>query len=132
MLDTNILIYLIKNKPPSLARRINALAADAMLRMSFFTYVELRKGAERSTRKSQVLRKLELLTRQIPVIYNADRTLCGHYAKIFTHLKKAGTPVGANDLWIACHALAEEAILVTNNIREFERVQGLRLENWAD
>ena len=132
MLDTNILIYLIKNKPPSVALRINALEADAMLRMSFFTYAELLKGAERSTRKPQVLRKLELLTRQVPVIYNVDRALCGYYARIFTQLEKAGTPVGANDLWIACHALAEEAILVTNNIREFERVQGLCLENWAD
>ena len=50
----------------------------------------------------------------------------------FTRLKAAGTPIGANDLWIACHALATGATLVTHNIREFERVDGLRLENWAE
>lgn len=54
MLDTNILIYLLKNKPPTVAERINALDKDDMLCMSFFTYAELLKGAERSTRKTQV------------------------------------------------------------------------------
>ena len=132
LLDTNILIYLIKHKPVSVAKRIDALGEDAMLYMSFFTYAELLKGAERSTRKPQVLRKLDLLTRQVPVVYNVGTTLCEHYAVQFTRLKEAGTPIGANDLWIACHALAEEATLVTNNIREFERVAGLRLENWVD
>jgi tRNA(fMet)-specific endonuclease VapC len=55
MLDTNILIYLIKNKPPTIAQKINALDQDAELRMCVFTYAELLKGAERSTRKAQVL-----------------------------------------------------------------------------
>lgn len=50
----------------------------------------------------------------------------------FQHLKAAGTPIGANDLWIACHALAEDATLVTHNTREFERVQGLRWVDWVD
>ncbi len=66
-----------------------------------------------------------------PPCYAASPALCRHYAEQFTGLKSAGTPIGANDLWIACHALAEDAILVTNNTREFERVAGLRLENWA-
>ncbi len=57
LLDTNTLIYLIKNKPPSVAQRVNALAEDAALRMSFVTYAELLKGAERSTRKSAVLQQ---------------------------------------------------------------------------
>jgi tRNA(fMet)-specific endonuclease VapC len=131
LLDTNILIYLIKNKPPSVAERINALKTQDTLCMSFFTYAELLKGAERSTRKKQVLRKLDQLTRQIPVVLVVGRALCEHYAVQFTRLKTAGTPIGANDLWIACHALAEDATLVTNNTREFERVSGLRLENWA-
>ena len=132
LLDTNILIYLIKNKPPSVAERINALGEEAVLGMSFFTYAELLKGAERSTRKPEVLRRLEQLTRQIPVDYETGRSLCEHYAVQFTRLKEAGTPIGANDLWIACHALAEDATLVTHNTREFERVAGLKLENWVD
>jgi tRNA(fMet)-specific endonuclease VapC len=131
MLDTNILIYLIKNKPPSVAERINSLPAGAQLCMSFFTYAELLKGAERSSKKAQVLRQLDLLTRTVKVEFSADAALCRHYAEQFPRLKEAGTPIGANDLWIACHALAQDAVLVTNNMREFERVSGLRLENWV-
>jgi len=132
MLDTNILIYLIKNKPASVADRINALDSNVELCMSFFTFAELLKGAERSTRKPDVLRRLDELTRVIPVRYAVSRGLCEHYAVQFTQLRAAGTPIGANDLWIACHALALDATLVTNNTSEFKRVTGLQLENWAN
>ena len=132
MLDTNILIYLIKQRPASVAQRIDALDADCRLCMSFFTYAELLKGAERSTRKPRVLESLHRLSLQIPVVYHADKSLCEHYARQFTRLKQAGTPIGANDLWIACHALAERTVLVTNNTREFERIEGLVVENWAE
>lgn len=131
MLDTNILIYLIRNKPPAVAERINALGSDAALCMSFFSFAELLLGAERSTRKADVLRQLDALTRVVPVRYAAGRALCEHYAVHFARLRAAGTPIGANNLWIACHALAEDSTLVTNNLREFERLPGLRLENWA-
>ncbi len=131
MLDTNILIYLIKNKPPAVADRVNALASTDGLCMSFFTFAELLMGAERSTRKADTLRRLEALTRVVPVSYTTDRALCEHYAVQFTRLRAAGTPTGANDLWIACHALTDNCTLVTNNMREFERVAGLQLENWA-
>lgn len=131
MLDTNILIYLIKNKPPAIAERINALDPLDALCMSFVTYAELLKGAERSTRKPEVLKRLTDLTRSIPVRYGTSASLCEHYATQFTRLRAAGTPIGANDLWIACHALADDCTLVTNNVSEFERVQGLRLENWV-
>ena len=132
MLDTNILIYLLKNRPASVAQRINKLGEDAQLCMSFFTYAEMLKGAERSTRKNRVLRQLDQLVRQVPVIYHVTHTLCEQYAVHFTCLKEAGTPVGANDLWIACHALAENAILVTHNTDEFERMKGLPFEDWVD
>ena len=131
MLDTNILIYLIKNKPPSVAQHINTLGQEAQLCMSFFTFSELLKGAERSNRKPEVLRQLGELARHIPVQYATNKALCEHYATQFTQLKEAGTPIGANDLWIACHALAENCTLVTNNTREFARVAGLRVENWV-
>ena len=130
-MDTNILIYLIKNKPPIVAERINALGSSAQLCMSFFTFAELLKGAKRSTRKPDVLRRLDELIRVVPVRYGVHRLLCEHYAAQFTRLRAAGTPIGANNLWIACHALADDCILVTNNTREFERVGGLKLENWA-
>lgn len=131
MLDTNILIYLMKNRPAAVAERVNRIAADDELCMSFFTYAELLKGAQRSTRKERVLRNLNKLTRQIPVLYAVDQRICGHYARHFTHLRVAGTPIGANDLWIACHALAEDSVLVTHNTREFLRVDGLLVEDWS-
>ncbi|MDP2794492.1 MAG: type II toxin-antitoxin system VapC family toxin [Sulfurisoma sp.] len=132
MLDTNIVIYFIKNKPPAVAARVNALNADATLCMSFITYAELLKGAERSTRKVEVLRRLASLTRQIPVLFGTSPSLCAHYAHHATQLQLAGTPIGGNDLWIASHALAEGMILVTNNTDEFARIEGLRVENWAN
>ena len=81
MLDTNILIYLIKNKPESVAQRVNALVEDDELCMSFVTYAELLKGAEGSTRKADVLRRLEGLTRQVPVLYPSGAGLCEHFAE---------------------------------------------------
>lgn len=131
MLDTNILIYWIKNKPASVAQRINSLDPSVELCMSFVTFAELRKGAHRSTRKALVLKQLDELARIVPVRYQTDLTLCDHYAVQFTQLREAGTPIGGNDLWIACHALADDCTLVTNNTREFARVKGLKLENWA-
>lgn len=131
LLDTNILIYLIKNQPPAVAAHIDALPDEDRLCMSFVTWAELLKGAERSTRKPEVLRRLDALARQVPVIYPRGAAICQHYAEQFLRLKDAGTPIGANDLWIACHALAEDATLVTHNTREFERISGLRLVDWV-
>ncbi len=131
LLDTDILIYLVKNQPPAIAQRVDALPETDKLCMSFVTWAELLKGAERSTRKPDVLRRLDALGRQVTVIYPAGPAICRHYAEQFTRLKDAGTPIGANDLWIACHALAENATLVTHNVREFARVAGLRVEDWV-
>lgn len=131
LLDTNILIYLIKNQPPSIAQRVDSLPSDARLCMSFITWAELLMGAERSTRKAEVLRRLDALAQQVMVLYPKGAAICQHYAEQFTKLKDAGTPMGANDLWIACHALAEQATLVTHNTREFARVKGLSLEDWV-
>jgi tRNA(fMet)-specific endonuclease VapC len=63
-----------------------------------------------------VLRRLDNLVRQVPVAYPADARICRHYAEQFIRLKTAGTPIGANDLWIACHALAADATLVTHRV----------------
>jgi tRNA(fMet)-specific endonuclease VapC len=131
LLDTNILIYLIKNHPPAIAQRIDVLADDDQLCMSFITWAELLKGAERSTRKPEVLRRLDMLARQVTVIYPTSAAICRHYAEQFTRLKEADTPIGANDLWIACHALAEGATLVAHNTRKFQRIVGLRVEDWV-
>ena len=131
LLDTNILIYLIKNQPPGIAQRVDALPETARLCMSFITWAELLKGAERSARKPDVLRRLEALFRQVVVLYPAGPAICQHYAQQSDRLKDAGTPIGANDLWIACHALAESATMVTHNTREFHRIDGLKVEDWV-
>jgi len=131
MLDTNTLIYFIKNKPPSVAVRIDALLDNDVLCMSFVTFAELLKGAEGSTRKSEVLRRLEEIAQLVPVLYPDGPGICVHYAAHATRLRAAGTPIGGNDLWIACHALAESATLVTNDMGEFGRINGLVLENWV-
>jgi tRNA(fMet)-specific endonuclease VapC len=131
LLDTSILIYLFKNQPLAIAQRVDALPDDARLCMSFVTWAELLKGAERSARRPEVRRRLEALARQVRVLYPAGPAICEQYAGHFTRRKDAGTPIGANDLWIACHALAERATLVTRNTREFQRVGGLRVEDWV-
>jgi len=131
LLDTNTLIYLIKQRPASVVTRINQLGEEDSIGMSFVSWAELLKGAEGSERKAEVLRRLDLLARQIPVHYEVGGTCCAQYAHHSHRLKVAGTPIGANDLWIASHALALDATLVTNNLREFERIPGLKLDNWA-
>ena len=131
LLDTNILIYLIKNQPPAVAERVNRLSPEDYVAMSYVSYAELLMGAERSSQRERVIQRLQRLRQEIRVLYPDNPAICQHYAEQFTSLKMAGTPIGANDLWIACHALAEDATLVTNNTREFQRIAGLRLENWA-
>lgn len=132
MLDTNTLIYFVKNKPVTVVERINRLRNEDELCMSFVTYAELLKGAEGSTRKADVLRRLDGLVREIPVAYPSGPELCRHYAIHAARLRALGTPIGGNDLWIASHALAEAATLVTNDWDEFRRIEGLALENWAE
>lgn len=131
MLDTNILIYYLKNKPLNVVQRVNQLPASDELCMSFVSYAELLKGAYDSQRQEKVLQQLAKLIRIIPVVYNNQPIMCEHYAKHATRLKRAGTIIGNNDLWIASHALALECILVTNNTKEFQRITELKLQNWA-
>ena len=132
LLDTNILIDLIKKKPPQMAERIDALSEADQLAMSFVAWAELRQGAAGSTKRIALEQQLERLALQVPVLFPQGPEICEHYAEQATALKRAGTPIGANDLWIACHALAERATVVTNNPREFQRIAGLPLANWVE
>ena len=132
LLVTNILIDLIKRRPPQVAERINALAEEDSLAMSFITWAELLQGAEGSQRREATLQQLELLARQVPVLVPEGAAICRHYAEQATTLKSLGTPIGANDLWIACHCLALGATLVSHNLREFRRIAGLQLVDWAE
>lgn len=134
LLDTNILIHLMKHKTPAVVKRIAAVGKNDNdnVAMSFVTYAELLKGAEGSNRIDTVLAALRDLIREIPVEYTVDERICRLYGDHANRLKRAGTPIGGNDLWIACHALSIDATLVTNNTREFSRIDGLRHENWVE
>lgn len=98
--------------------------------MSTITYGELRFGAEKSERRTQSLDILRGFAEIVPVI--ALTPVVGEtYGRLRAELERAGKPIGNNDLWIAAHALALGVVLVTNNTREFKRVSGLAVENWA-
>ena len=131
MLDTNTIIYLLKNKPPEVIQRLNALDDNSKICMSFITYAELLKGVEKSTHKAQVTKQIKSLAQSINVEFLTNEKLCESYASNFARLKDAGIQIGANGLWIACHAISLSATLVTNNVREFERIKELNIENWV-
>ena len=131
MLDTNILIYIIKRKPPSVIERFSRCAPDDELMMSFVTYAELLKGAMRSTRRQRVEEQLASLCQLIPVSYVVTPLLAQRYAEHSARLKSLGTPIGSNDLWISAHALSLNCVLVTHNTKDFNRIEGLTIEDWV-
>ena len=129
LLDTNICIYIAKQRPPAVARRFADLAAGSV-GMSLITFGELRFGAEKSTRRDETFATLVRLNELIPVIEPA--TEVGEtYGMLRARIERAGTPIGNTALWIAANALSLGVTLVSNNTREFERVPDLMLENWA-
>jgi tRNA(fMet)-specific endonuclease VapC len=127
MLDTNICIYVIKNYPPKLRERFNRLAEQ--LCISSITIGELYYGAEKSARRFENLEAIEQFTARLDVLPFSRRAAC-HYGQIRADLERAGRPAGPYDMMIGGHARSEGLVLVTNNPREFERMQGLRIVNW--
>ena len=130
MLDTNICIYIAKNHPPEVAKRFSGLAAGAV-GMSLITYGELRYGAVKSQRGAEALATIERLVELIPVLEPTSEVGIA-YGSLRAHLDRMGTPIVNNDLWIAAHALTLGITLVSNNLREFERVPKLKLKNWIE
>lgn len=129
LLDTNICIYIAKHNPPAVRARFERHAANE-LAMSIITLGELRHGAEKSQAREKALATLKRLEASIQVMPLTEAA-GQHYGQIRAALEIRGTPIGNNDLWLAAHARAEGWILVTHNEREFNRVEGLRVENWA-
>lgn len=129
MLDTNIVIYVIKRRPIEVLDIFNA--SSGQMCISSVTLAELFHGVEKSSMVSHNLCKVEDFVSRLEVL-SYDENAAAHYGNIRADLEKKGTPIGVNDLHIAGHARSNSFILVTNNIREFERVEGLRLENWID
>jgi tRNA(fMet)-specific endonuclease VapC len=127
LLDTNILIAALKGHP-SVRACLESTSLEA-LRLSAIVLGELEFGAEKSAYAERNRSRLAELTRRLPLLgLDAETASC--YGRIRSRLERLGTPIGANDLWIAAQAQRHGATVVTDNLREFERVPGLGVENW--
>ena len=130
MLDTNICIYAMKNKPEHVLQRLKKEINSGVC-ISAITLAELEHGMQHSSNPAKneqaLLRFLTPLT-----VLPFGAAAASEYGAIRTHLQSKGTPIGPLDMLIAAHARAEDMVLVTNNVREFERVPKLEVENWAE
>ena len=128
MLDTNICIYVIKSRPAALRERFDQLAEA--LCISAITLGELLYGVEKSARRSENLEAVEQFTARLEVVPFSLRA-AAHFGQIWAELAKLGTLCGAYDMLIGAHARSEGLMLVTNNVREFQRIPGLLVDNWV-
>ena len=129
LLDTNTCIYLIKKHPPEVLRRFNEYTVGG-IGISSITAAELYFGVQKSQRPEQNRRALQQFLLPLTVAH-FDENAAVAYGHVRARLEKQGTPIGSLDTLIAAHALSMDLTLVTNNIREFERVPGLKVENWV-
>ena len=129
MLDTNICIYAIKNRPEQVLERIRE-NREAGLCISSITLSELEYGAAKSSNPDRNRAAILRLLLVLDVLPFHDRCAL-EYGRIRAGLEKAGTPIGPLDTLIAAHAKAAGLVLVTNNVKEFARVPGLTVENWT-
>ena len=128
MLDTNIAIHVIKQRPIAALNKFNQYAARICV--SSITVAELYFGAENSQNMAKNLVQVDDFLSRL-VILDYDSQAASHYGNIYANLTKKGNVISENDMHIAGHARSRGLILVTNNLREFERVEGLRLDNWV-
>jgi tRNA(fMet)-specific endonuclease VapC len=128
MLDTNICIYVINTHPPELRDKFNALADE--LCISSVTLGELHYGAEKSARRAENLIAIEHFAARLEILPFGPKA-AAHYGRLRAELERAGNPCGPHDMQIGGHARSEGLIVVTNNMREFRRMPGLRIENWV-
>ena len=129
MLDTDICIYAMRNRPAAVQRRFEMHEGE--LCISMITLAELLYGAEKSARRPQNQRAVEEFGNRLEVLPFSDRA-AAHYGQLRAQLERTGLPAGPYDMLIGAHARSEGLILVTNNTREFERMPGLQIENWAE
>ena len=129
LLDTNICIYIRKKKPERVSERFHKLGSGEMA-ISVITYGELLYGANKSEQRARALATVHEFVRIVPAL-PLPESAAEAYGFIRAELERRGEMVGPNDLWIAAHALASGLTLVTNNEKEFRRVRGLKIQNWA-
>ena len=128
LLDTNIVIYVLKRRPVEVLSTFNANASR--MAMSSITLAELLHGAEKSSSVSENLAAIEDFCSRLEVLPYGPKA-AQHYGAIRAALEKLGQPIGVNDMHIAAHARSEGLVLVTNNMGEFARVPALETENWV-
>ena len=130
MLDTNICIYIMKNKPEKVLQRFKEELNNG-ISISSITLAELEYGMKHSSNPAQ--NEQALLRFLVPLsVLPFGAGAASEYGTIRAFLQNKGTPIGPLDMLIAAHAKSEGLVMVTNNVREFERVPGLEIENWAD
>lgn len=129
LLDTNICIYIRRQRPPAVEARFRSLRAREAI-ISVITYGELRYGADKSRDRERALDLLDRLVTLLPVL-PLPLEAGAAYGTIRADLERRGEVIGNNDLWIAAHALSTGLILATNNTREFARIGGLQLADWV-
>ena len=129
LLDTNICIYIRQEKPEAVLRRFRKLRAGEAA-LSVITYGELLYGAAKSAQRALATERLRELFQWLPAL-PLPEAAAEVYGNIRADLGSRGQMIGNNDLWIAAHAVSMGLILVTNNEREFRRVPGLKIQNWA-
>ena len=128
LLDSDICIFAMKRRTPALLRKLDQRATTSAI--SVVAYGELAFGEVMSGRREEAAAHLAALLETLQVL-PLPLEAARHYAEARAELQRIGQPIGSNDLWIAAHALADDLTLVTNNEREFQRVPGLRVENWV-
>jgi tRNA(fMet)-specific endonuclease VapC len=129
MLDTNLCVRMLRDRLPELRARFNAEAAA--LCISTVTLAELLHGAEKSARPIDNRHEVERFAARLEVL-PFDAAAAAHSAEIRARLERRGLPIGGYDLLIAGHARSRGLVIVTGNLREFERVDGLRAEDWLE
>lgn len=128
LLDTNIVIYVIKRRPPAVHDVFNQ--HHGRMAISSITLAELIHGVEKSSHPSRNQGVVDDFCSRLAVLPYGEKA-AAHYGSIRAGLEVQGRPIGVNDLHIAAHARSEGLILVTNNVSELERVPGLLTENWV-
>jgi tRNA(fMet)-specific endonuclease VapC len=129
LLDTNIVIYVLKRRPVEVLKIFNTNASR--MAISSITLSELIYGAEKSPNVDKNLEAIEEFISHLDVL-SYDAKASQQYGQIKATLERNGEIIGENDIHIAAHAISQGLTLVTNNLREFKRVTNLALENWVE
>ena len=132
MLDTNICSFIMRERPPAVVDRLQrAIELQNSVAISVITYYEVLLGAIGKNASPRHASLIDAFVARLSAILPWDRVAAEEAMRVRRDLSAKGTPIGGNDAMIAGHALAAGCVLVTNNIREFSRVAGLHVEDWA-